>query len=380
MRYLISSLVLVFSGVSTAGAQGAPDLVPYREIAPVNIPMLVVPTVVEVPLFESQRESGEYLVLDASSGLPVPSYFHEQYAEKPEPVSAYSGPGGYEDYELIDGSRETGTRFEVSSVGENRVGIDLMTSVPVTASRIGFVYGENSTYPVRVEVAAYDVYGMPSIVYREASFSGTEIAFIPTTASRFRIDFVHVQPFDLNEVILREDSVEQSVVRGLRFLAQPGASYRVYRDADRSVFVAYGAQGDLSRDKGVMMLPPPSWTTNYTYRASDTDNDGRADTMDNCMYASNPDQSDIDSNGTGDVCDDYDRDGYMNTNDNCPNIPNYQQDEDRDGIGDECDGVESRLTERLPWVPWVGMGIACLVLVGLFIVVAIDIRKKRPTA
>jgi len=46
-------------------------------------------------------------------------------------------------------------------------------------------------------------------------------------------------------------------------------------------------------------------------------------------------------------------------------------------VGDECDGEESRLTERYTWVPWVGMGLAALVLVGLFAVTARSFARER---
>jgi hypothetical protein len=69
------------------------------------------------------------------------------------------------------------------------------------------------------------------------------------------------------------------------------------------------------------------------------------------------------------VCDDFDRDGVMNSADNCPEDTNRNQsDVDADGIGDVCDPEESRITERYAWLPWVGIGLAGIVLVVLFVV------------
>ncbi len=84
-------------------------------------------------------------------------------------------------------------------------------------------------------------------------------------------------------------------------------------------------------------------------RSNDADKDGIADEDDNCPVVHNSDQSDVDNDGTGDLCDsctDTDGDGYGNpgfqTNtcpdDNCLSIENSNQsDADHDTIGDACD-------------------------------------------
>ena len=73
----------------------------------------------------------------------------------------------------------------------------------------------------------------------------------------------------------------------------------------------------------------------------DVDGDGVLNAVDNCKYIANPDQVDSDSNGIGDVCEDSsdgDKDGIINSEDNCPYTYNPDQaDEDNDGIGDVCD-------------------------------------------
>jgi hypothetical protein len=71
---------------------------------------------------------------------------------------------------------------------------------------------------------------------------------------------------------------------------------------------------------------------------ADSDGDGIADGLDNCQFSLNPDQSDADFDGLGDVCDDDpDGDGVIEM-DNCPLVPNqFQEDTDLDGTGDDCD-------------------------------------------
>ena len=71
----------------------------------------------------------------------------------------------------------------------------------------------------------------------------------------------------------------------------------------------------------------------------DDDNDGFADTADNCPTVSNPDQLNTDGAPQGNACDpDDDNDGDPDIRDNCPLTRNPSQaDADGDGLGDACD-------------------------------------------
>lgn len=71
---------------------------------------------------------------------------------------------------------------------------------------------------------------------------------------------------------------------------------------------------------------------------TDTDKDGVMDDEDNCIDIPNANQLDTDSDGIGDLCEDTDNDGLLDTEDNCPLDANSaQHDADEDGIGDPCD-------------------------------------------
>jgi hypothetical protein len=75
-----------------------------------------------------------------------------------------------------------------------------------------------------------------------------------------------------------------------------------------------------------------------TASADDLDGDGMLNAVDNCPDDANADQSDIDGDGLGDVCDaDADGDGVANAEDAFPLDASEWADADGDGIGDNAD-------------------------------------------
>jgi len=147
------------------------------------------------------------------------------------------------------------------------------------------------------------------------------------------------------------------------------------------VQLPYAESGDLTTDKGVVRIAEAPTLPNPSYVIADSDGDGVVDLNDNCINLSNFDQADVNTNGLGDACDDFDRDGVINSNDNCINAPNQNQvDTDGDKKGDTCDDDESRITEKYPWLPWAGMGVAALVLIVMFGFTARSLRRTGPDA
>ena len=76
---------------------------------------------------------------------------------------------------------------------------------------------------------------------------------------------------------------------------------------------------------------------------SDDDNDWILWYYDNCIQIYNPDQKDINRNNVWDICEfDKDKDWVFDSLDNCINTPNPNQlDKDRDGIWDMCDNCKT---------------------------------------
>jgi hypothetical protein len=101
----------------------------------------------------------------------------------------------------------------------------------------------------------------------------------------------------------------------------------------------------------------------------DSDNDGYADPghpeydcpTDNCPEIPNMDQDDLDDDGLGDVCDpDMDGDGVPNEEDDCPYAYDpLQEDNDGDGFGDGCDNCPEIFNEYQYDSDGDGIGDAC---------------------
>jgi gliding motility-associated-like protein len=81
----------------------------------------------------------------------------------------------------------------------------------------------------------------------------------------------------------------------------------------------------------------------------DDDNDGIPDDADNAPLVPNPDQTDTDGDGLGDIIDaDDDGDGILDEDDNCPITYNPgQEDIDKDGVGDVCDTTQILVSEAM---------------------------------
>lgn len=344
---------------------------------------VVVPTVVGVPISNEVSKRNIFLVKERETGTIVGSYYKRVYSDQGMPLNVQVVPLVGEENTLVinqqylvDGKLNTAVDFNLSETDKGSVKISISAPEAITTSELRFSLAANVSYPETVSIQAKTAEGLKTIVATK-DVSGTVVKFPQTTAEWFEVTFTYAQPLRMSEILLVPDNVSKSVDQTLRFLAQPQMSYDIYLNADTSVVVPASEAGNLAQDKGVLLLGQyPVWE-NTNYVPSDIDEDGVPDALDNCTNVFNPDQADIDGSGKGDVCEDFDRDGRMNSIDNCPDVPNSnQRDEDGDGIGDVCDDEESRFTERNKWVPWVGIGMAAIVIGVLFALVATGTRRK----
>lgn len=335
-------------------------------------PVVEVPTVVELPV-EPSQSTPQFYVIDTLTGNPLASFVKTASVPK-FPVITTATPGAEK---LID--RNQNTSYELYFSGaEARSTLTLETPENPSFSALLIALEKNSALPIRAEIRTTLPNGEEKYVFADAPIAGSHLPFPEQSGIRWNITFTYTQPVRVTELTLQENRPSYANQSFLRFLAQPGQHYRIYSRPDRPIALPSLASGNLSLDAGIKQLALPMANPNPLYTPSDQDKDGITDHSDNCPRLSNPRQEDLNRNQIGDECEDFDRDGLLNTTDNCPNLPNAdQRDTDGDRIGDSCDTFENRITERNPWLPWAGIGIAALVLIVLYTVMARE-KRQRP--
>lgn len=376
-KYFFVLFILAFS--FSAYAQNSDGIFDaYRKYKDVSNLNIKVPTVVEVPFDGESISRQNFAVFSNQRNTYIPYYLKQN--NQPIFWSLSTSPNIYNPNVLHDLDSATHADFYLPDTSNGRAQFifskadgDAITSSGITILLDNFV-----SLPNTVEIKANIPGRGEEIIVAKRRMDSEIIRFPRTTSNIWTINLTYSQPLRISEIDLNPEGVGASS-RAIRFLAQPGEIYRIYFDPDRQAIPQVGEVGNLSLDKDVLKISKATTFSNPAYVQADVDKDGVADILDNCVSVSNRDQEDIDLNGRGDACDDFDRDGVINSLDNCTDLPNSNQmDVDGDKIGDVCDGKESRITEQYKWIPWVGIGFAVIVLVSLFALTALSI-KKPPT-
>ena len=380
MKYISLSAVALCLLAISVQAQDAP-LTPeqvisaYRGYKEVGSLSIKVPTVIEVPFNTETLERTDFAVWNQTTSAFEPSSFRQETA-RALTVASDAAPAGISLENIVDGKDDTFAEFLLPENDFGKVRLTLSSADPVTAASLTLLLDDHVALPRRAEVRAI-VGGEEHILLADSKMGCCSLLFPRTTAQTWTITLTYGQPLRITELRLNQEN-SSATIRTLRFLAQPDQTYRIYFNPDRRVSAKVGESGNLASAKDVLSIATSGTQPNPTYRIADSDGDGVPDVQDNCVSFANPDQKDLNSNGRGDICDDFDQDGIGNDKDNCANLPNRdQKDTDGDGIGDVCDAEESRVTERLPWLPWVGMGGAAVILVTLFV---ITLRSTKKTS
>jgi Thrombospondin type 3 repeat len=339
----------------------------FRFYKDIDIYSIDVPTVVEISLANDPLGNFDFAILDKTANILEPYFLKQEVNEIPVSVSANLITNSLA--KMIDKNNGTYADFPLPEKGTGQTQIILNGNTPIASSSLTILPDKNVKLPTSIEIRSR-INGQWIIVVANQKMDQPTVHFPQTTSDSWQITFTYDQPLRISELQLNQDFAAMFSDRAIRFLAQPKHSYRIYLDPDKPVNTSTKETGNLASAQNVLKILASS-QRNPDYTIADTDKDGAPDIRDNCISIANSDQRDIDNNGKGDICDDFDQDGIINSNDNCPDNPNLnQKDSDGDGVGDICDKTESRLTEHYPWIPWVGIGFAAVVLVILFILTA----------
>jgi hypothetical protein len=269
---------------------------------------------------------------------------------------------------LVDGNHATTVDFPLpENGGAGQVTLKYVFEAPITSNSLQMALSQYVVRPTAVTIQA-EIDGEVRTVVARTAPRDNSVSFPVFTSRVWSVMLEYAQPLRFTELsFINTNVVEESAT--LVFLAQPGSTYKLYYHPEVILSQETGERPQLSDTNGAVSLTLVQRGTNALYQPADSDQDSIEDLVDNCPRTANADQKDIDGNGRGDVCDDFDRDGVENGIDNCIDTPNRNQaDIDRDKVGDTCDKEESRLTEKYPWIVWIGLGFASLVFVALFFV------------
>lgn len=280
---------------------------------------------------------------------------------------------------LVDLERGQAVRIPASKDVMQQKELVITAEPPIQSSAVRLLRRGTSPLPLTVEIVAGE--GSEARVLRPAApLEGDTARFAETTAGVWTIRFTHSQELALDEIAF-EDAAGNGTVPSVLFLAEPSHEYRIYAAADRVPTLNRLESVNLLSGKQPVRVSADAAVTNEAYVAADADADGVVDAVDNCVHVGNATQEDEDANYLGDACEDFDLDGVMGATDNCKDSPNKnQRDEDSDGVGDACDPDESRLMAKYPWLPWVGIVFAGLVVITLFVLTAFATRLPGLTA
>lgn len=340
----------------------------YRTMSPIEVPPLDVATFVSFTVRYVEASFGAVFDVTTQKSVPIDLLALDTV---PQPRIGFTGITPSGELKMLSDRRAVGeVSFPLPSSKIGQTTIELQYDNLYTADTLQITFGQNSPRPNSVSVSVQQNGGTEIVLTNVTLRPDGSLSFPSTTSQRWEIALNYTQPMRITEMELTGSGY--NAVYDVRFSAIPGRSYVWLTNPSKEFYPIVDRTLSVSGTPLVVPLGAPRPST--LYREIDSDADGVTDEEDNC-YLSNPDQEDLNDNEVGDACDDFDGDRVLNARDNCPEDANRsQRDEDVDGIGDACDDAESRFTEQFPWIPWVGIGLAIVVLIGMSFVMV----KSQP--
>jgi len=188
--------------------------------------------------------------------------------------------------------------------------------------------------------------GQPQTIIAWKSYSSV-LSFPEINTSQLKISVKTPHLWRLKDLEFSNKTRQKQTTTQLIFFAEEGKSYQFFNTAH---FGAKTPNINNSQPLNIDEKTPKFQLDNIQPNTNfnpDFDLDGVIDSLDLCPKISDPNNTDQDNNGRGDICEDPDQDGLISSKDNCPFIYNPdQKNQDNDTFGDACDQENNQVSEN----------------------------------
>lgn len=283
-----------------------------------------------------------FSILETSSNRIQPYITRSIYEpNSPKTFILENSPVRTTQLNLVDKDFSTSTTFNFEeSNGYSYVILKL--EKPIKTRTISLYLDSNSPLPDEVGLSFVNVEKQYQSIINKTWLTNPILSFPEVESDTFKLEFYHKQPLRIQELEIGNSS-PKLLSSQLIWLGRPGETYQVFQNSDVPVASPNTNEGDLGTiDDIVRIVDGGETQKNIEYKEQDTDKDGIINTKDNCPSVANQDQKDGDTNGKGDVCEDKDGDSVLDGLDNCKEYPNRSQlDTDNNKIGDICEDIDN---------------------------------------
>ncbi len=351
--------ISLFSSVALAGER---DTSRYEEKTEITVKGIVTPKIVQYNT-HSPIEGETLLLTDFIKTVP-----HRWMRTTPIidntnlTVSNISSPFSGTPSALLDQNNSTLFAFEPQENGNYSVTISF--AEPTVVRSVDINLGSGIIPPKKVSVSAVFADGKNGKLISRGDFS--PVLELPNLGNPISLSFIFETPHVLQIADISFTGEQKELqTNSILFFAEEGKTYTLYSKPHFGYATYTPDPQPLVNDEKTPIFSLPPAQKNPAFH-NDFDGDGILDEKDLCPKDADSNNTDIDTNGRGDVCEDPDIDGIFSIKDNCPFVYNPgQEDKDQDKKGNACDTEENRWTENNPFLFWSIMGGIVVLLGGI---------------